>query len=56
MTMILKTPEDKIIIYCKGADSILWPLMKNTEYKEATEKNIQVISISFLTISKGICR
>jgi virulence-associated protein VagC len=46
MTMVLRTPEDKIVVYCKGADSILWPLMKDTEYKDATEKNIQVIPIS----------
>ena len=40
--MILKTPDDKIIVFCKGADSVLWPLMKETPHKEATENNIQV--------------
>ena len=42
MSMILKTPDDKIIVFCKGADSVLWPLMKETPHKEATENNIQV--------------
>jgi virulence-associated protein VagC len=54
--MVLRTPEDKIVVYCKGADSILWPLMKDTEYKDATEKNIQVNNFNFLTTSKGIRR
>lgn len=28
MSIILKTPENKIKLYCKGADSIIIPLLK----------------------------
>ena len=43
MSIILKTPDNKIKLYCKGADSIIIPLLKNgCPHLEETTKNLEM--------------
>jgi len=32
MSVILKTPNDEVVLYCKGADSIIEKRLKTKEY------------------------
>lgn len=42
MSVVLRNPEGKVVVYSKGADSILWPLISDCpkEIKEATDQNL----------------
>lgn len=61
MSSIVRTPEGKIKIYCKGADTvILERLAENNPYTEATLSHLEVnLSLfllkSWLTGVTGIC-
>ena len=37
MTSILRDPNDEIIVMCKGADSVILPLIKNKEKLEVNQ-------------------
>ena len=37
MSVIVKTPEDKILVICKGADSVIEKLLRNDAYLEITK-------------------
>lgn len=42
MTAIVKMPDDKIMVMCKGADSIIIPrLMEDQEYLEKTNQYLE---------------
>ena len=36
MSVILKTPDDRIVLYCKGADSIVLPRCQESVYRLQT--------------------
>ena len=42
MSIIVKDSNNKIIVYTKGADSILWDLMKESEFQKQTDENLRV--------------
>lgn len=45
MTAIVKTPENKIIVMCKGADSIIIPrLDQNQEFLEKTNQYLEAFA------------
>ena len=51
MSIIVKDSNNKIIVYTKGADSILWDLMKESEFQKQTDENLRVKNqLSFLII------
>ena len=37
MSVIVKTPEDKILVICKGADSVIEKLLCNDAYLDVTK-------------------
>ncbi|KAJ6232716.1 putative phospholipid-transporting atpase [Anaeramoeba flamelloides] len=45
MSVIVKTPEGKIMLYCKGADNIIYErLVPNQEYADATLDQLEVFA------------
>lgn len=44
MTVICRTPDNKIRLYCKGADAILWPRMKKAPVNESTYSHLQLFA------------
>lgn len=57
MSVILEDPEGKIILYCKGADTVIYErLGENQEYKESTAehlKNFAVEGLRTLCLAKA---
>lgn len=48
MSVIVKTPENKIMLYCKGADSVLFERSKNKDVVAGISKVVQSYSVSGL--------
>jgi phospholipid-translocating ATPase len=42
MSVVLKNPDGKVVVYTKGADSMLWDLMKKTDFKHSTDETLRV--------------
>jgi magnesium-transporting ATPase (P-type) len=56
MSVVLKNPDGKVVVYTKGADSMLWDLMKKSDFKQSTDETLRVKIMIILTHGIGICR
>jgi len=48
MSMIFRDPEGKIMLYCKGADSIMMPLMKPGPHEDSLHEHVHNFAVKGL--------